>query len=175
MSSRFPDFVDPWRFADVEKQISGHIEITKLARLTGALKEPVGEAEFMLAFGRDAERRSRITGYVRAVLVLECQRCLGPMRYPVETSVDLIVVEGHGEAEQLPDSSDPLLIGETKVRLSDLVEDELLLALPQVAMHELEACTAKCPGREQPLNDGEQESATTPASPFAKLAELKTK
>ena len=38
--------------------------------------------------------------------------------------MDLVMVEGFEEAEQLPDSSDPLLIEDTKVRLIDLVETD---------------------------------------------------
>jgi uncharacterized protein len=175
MSSRLPDFLDPWHFADVGKRISGTVALSKLPRLAPYLKEVEGEAEFDLTFGRDGRKRARISGNVRTELALECQRCLGVLRYSVDTQLELIVVEGIDEAEQLPDTAEPLLMEEAQLRLRDLVEDELLLALPQVAMHKTGECAAASDGSGQQSEIGEQKSTTEKASPFAQLAELKTK
>jgi uncharacterized protein len=81
------------------------------------------------------------------------------------------VVEDLAAADRLPAELDPLLIeGPTSVR--EMVEDELILALPVVAMHE----HAQCPAREvleqyvpqAGSSDGEERH-----NPFAILTSLR--
>jgi uncharacterized protein len=48
----------------------------------------------------------------------------------------LCVVQGFDEAEQLPEQCDPLMLDEDVVRILNLIEDELILALPSAPMHE---------------------------------------
>lgn len=174
MSSHLPDFVDPWHFADIGKRISGSFSLQTLPRLAPLLMEPEGEAVFELAFFRDERKRACLNGEVQAVLSLQCQRCLRPVEIPVDVTFSLVAVEGIEEAEQLPDSVDPLLLGESKMRLNELVEDELLLAIPQVPRHEADECSAA--EREQPdwdSADAVEEGEKAP-NPFAQLADLKT-
>ena len=41
MSKRFPDRLDPWRFADLGKEISGKMPLEAFARLSDCLLKPV--------------------------------------------------------------------------------------------------------------------------------------
>ena len=173
MSSHLPDFVDPWHFADIGKRISGSFSLETLPRLTPLLMEAGGEAVFEFVFSRDERNRARLDGQVQAVLELECQRCLSPVSIPVDVSFALVVVEGIEEAEQLPDSVDPLMMGESKMRLSELVEDELLLSLPQVPRHEAGKCSeAEAEKPDWNSADALDEDEKT-QNPFAQLANLK--
>ncbi len=175
MSSRLPDFIDPWHFADIGKRITGTVTLADLPRLAPFLQQSEGKAEFELVFTRDERKRVCISGSVRANLVLQCQRCMGPLDVPVDTLVALVAVEGLGEAEQLPESVDPLLIEDSRVRLNDLVEDELMLSIPQVPMHAHGLCaTDKIDTNSAPL-DAIREDTAKPENPFAQLAGLKTK
>lgn len=170
MSSRTPDFLDPWQFADLGKRISGTILLASFPRLAQALADPAGQAEYELNFTRDDKRRACISGFVKASLILQCQRCLGLMSWPVHAEIDLIAVEGLEEAERLPETAEPLLLTEARIRVSDLLEDELLLSLPQVPMHMPGEC-ATDNRKSNRLATGEEASETP--NPFAKLAELK--
>jgi uncharacterized protein len=89
------------------------------------------------------------------------------MSLPVRSNVTLAFVEGIDEAEMLPESLDPVVVENGLVILMDLIEDELLLALPQVAMHPPGECVAHAgehvPAGDEPLGK----------NPFAVLAELK--
>jgi uncharacterized protein len=175
MSSHLPDFVDPWHFVDIGKRISGSFSLETLPRLAPLLMEPEGEAVFELAFSRDERNRARLEGEIRAVLSLQCQRCLGPMSLPVDTKFTLVAVEGIEEAEQLPDSVDPLLMGESKMRLCDLVEDELLLTIPQVPRHQADECSAaESDTPDWNSADAVEEEVEETPNPFAQLANLKT-
>ena len=72
-----------------------------------------------------------------AVLPLTCQRCLQPMTVELHVSPTLRFVRDEALAEQLDeDSEEDVLALSAALDLHDLVEDELILALPLVPRHE---------------------------------------
>ena len=170
MSQRLPDHLDPWRFADLGKQINGSLELKGFPRLAESLTDAEGEVEFELDFYRDGSRRACLRGRVKARLPLQCQRCLARMELPVDSAVSLAFVESLDEAERLPDDLDPQLVEEGRVNLRDLLEDELLLALPQVALHPQGECAPYV------VDIGDKaERSEARANPFAVLEQLKRK
>jgi uncharacterized protein len=102
----------------------------------------------------------------RARVLLECQRCLQPVALDLDIARSLRFVADEATAEALDaDSEDDVLALPRSLDLHALVEDELLLALPLVPMHE------RCPQR---LSMSAGEVAAEPArTPFAALAGLK--
>ncbi len=172
MSPRFPDFVDPWRMADQGKLFSGCAAIADLPRLAAAVSDAEGEIKLQLVFDRRDERRASVTGFVQADLILECQRCLSPMPVSVESQLNIALVRSAEEAERLPEHYDPLLVDEPRIRLLDIVEDELLLSLPQVARHKEGECCADLNQEAAEPVAGFAASDERP-NPFAVLAELK--
>jgi uncharacterized protein len=140
MSKRFPDRLDPWRFADLGKKVSGSLPVDAFARLSDSLLEANGEVYFDLSFNRDEQRHARLDGDIRTELTLECQRCLGKLTFPVERRFSVVFVQGLNEAERLPEDLDPCLVEEGVVDFRELIEDELILALPQVPMHDTNVC-----------------------------------
>jgi uncharacterized protein len=157
--------VDPWRLAAQGRTLTGRIALDSLPRLAPALADG-GEAEYRLAFHLDGEHRAVVSGHVSAGLVLQCQRCLGPMLVPVDSHFELAFVHGLDEAARLPESYEPALTEDGWVRPAELVEDELLLALPPVPLHDAADCAAE---RMEPMpDDGPQAD-----NPFAALAALR--
>ncbi|MGD9169037.1 MAG: YceD family protein [Candidatus Thiodiazotropha sp.] len=171
MSKRFPDRLDPWRFADLGKEIGGELALETFSRLSACLLKPAGNVSFKLMFGRDQERRAILSGWLKAVLSLQCQRCLEEVNLPIEIHLSVAFVQGVDEAEMLPEDLDPCLVEDDQVIFRDLLEDELLLVLPQVAMHDPGACHAPASGvaGETPIEGSGQERT----NPFSALAELK--
>jgi uncharacterized protein len=103
----------------------------------------------------------------QARLSLVCQRCLAPVETALDTRRSLLFVPGEDAAAQLDaDSEDDVLALTRALDLRDLVEDELLLALPLVPRHEV------CP---EPLSLAQDEAAPQEEqpNPFAALAALK--
>lgn len=100
------------------------------------------------------------------VLALECRRCLEPVQVPARADTWLRFVRGEDAAAELDAESDFDVLALTRsLDLRELVEDELLLALPLVPAHEL------CPN---PLPTPADTTEPMPASnPFAALADLK--
>jgi uncharacterized protein len=176
MSSRLPEFVDPRRLANQGAGFSGTVELGELPRLSEALMDPVGIAEFSLEFYRDNRKRARIKGQVQADLVLECQRCLGAMVFPVKAELDLAVIQVPEEAESLPESCDPVWVEEETLRLLDLVEDELILAIPQVPKHAPDACGVDSanPVNGETADQEQEDDASDKPNPFAVLAGFKS-
>jgi uncharacterized protein len=131
-----------------------------------------GEAAFTLEFDRDAERRLRIRGQVSADLLLQCQRCLNEMTLSVNAQFQLSPVGGLQEAERLPDEYDPLLLEEPLLHPLDLVEDELILAIPPAPRHSEAQCAVDMAGYRAEQTETAQ-SDDTKENPFAVLASLK--
>lgn len=164
-----PELVDPWRAVEAGCDYSGSLPLARMARLQEALREALGEASFRLSFSRDLEGRGILRGEIDARLVLTCQRCLEAMEVPVSLSMVLALVSGLEEAGRLPEDLDPLLVTSEPLRLADLIEDELLLALPLIPRHEPGAC----PASHVLAAKGEERREEGPPRPFAILGELR--
>jgi len=103
-----------------------------------------------------------------AELPLECQRCLKPVTAVVDTQRSFLFVRGEDAAAQLDaDSEDDVLALTRALDLRELIEDELLLALPLVPRHEV------CPSPLPVPAAGAEAAAEAPPHPFAGLAALK--
>lgn len=142
-----------------------------MERLCGLLADDTGEVTVRLDFGIDEEGIRRVSGRLTAELRLVCQGCLEPMTYTVEASVSLAVVGNEAQAEQLPERYEPLMTeAQEPLFLQDIVEDELILALPIVARHPQGQCAATGAVGGVNANAGEDGPRE---NPFAVLAGLK--
>lgn len=110
---------------------------------------------------------------VRLDLPVGCQRCLGPVVVALEVDrwFRFVADEATAEAED-DDSEEDVLAMEPRPDLLGLVEDELLMAIPLVPMHE------ECPEplaatRGQAAADAHEASVEDRPNPFAALAHLK--
>jgi uncharacterized protein len=171
MFAPLPQLIDPWRAVEAGAEFRGSLPLGRMARLREALRASAGEARFRLAFSRDQEKRGVLGGEIEARLILTCQRCLEALEFPVLITLDLVLVSGLDEAGLLPEDLDPLLVSAEPLRLADLIEDELLLALPQIPRHE----PGECPAIGQGWTAGAEEQPATGSHPFAVLGDLKRK
>lgn len=110
--------------------------VTDLERLAavadGNASRPV---RAVVRFGRGATGLVRLQLAVSGQLVLECQRCLGPVEWPVELTADLDIVPDETAAGRLPDPIDAVALTPEGLPLAVLVEDEVLAALPLAPKH----------------------------------------
>ena len=98
----------------------------------------------------------------QAVLPLKCQRCMGTLHEPVDIDYWFRFVQTEAQAlEQEESCEEDLLVVEPKFDAQALLEDELIMAQPLVALHD--ACPAPV------LLTQESEIP----HPFAVLAKLK--
>lgn len=104
-----------------------------------------------------------------ASIALKCQRCLDVMSYPlaVDLGFRFVATEGDALAED-DDCEEDLLALETPLDLGLLLEDELLMALPLVASHEV------CPvAPVLSVADADFPAEAQAVNPFQALAGLK--
>lgn len=159
-----PERIDIARLADSQATLVGTVPIGRFERLAPQLAETVGTIEVELKFGRE-DGREVITGRIGGELALVCQRCLGAVRLPVRTTVDLVRVANEADAEAVTGMHEPLVAATREVELAGLVEDELMLAVPIVPVHESDA---QCR-----LFSAVPDEPSTKVNPFAALAALK--
>ena len=133
-------------------------------RLRGVILNQEGEAAVELEFGKEGGV-AIVEGKVQADLVLECQCCLEPFSWPVRSEVRLGIVSSIDEADRLAEGLEPLLAEpDERVAVVDIVQDELLLAIPQVPRH------SHC---EPPDAENADALTDSPDNPFAALMQLK--
>lgn len=168
MSSRPPKQLDPWRVSEQGLAYSGVVELADFSRLTPLLARQEGVVSYTSRFSRDRIERPMITGHVEVTLWQTCQRCLQDVAIQVDSDFQLVVVQGLDEAEALSEEFDPLLAEDAEIDLLDLLEEELLLSLPVVALHE--ACHTR-----QYDEDDEPISTESLENPFRVLQELKSR
>jgi len=174
MSLTLKDCVNPWKAADKALVISDSIPLISMDRLGSALSGADGEISVDLHFDRDEEKQAFLSGSIRGALQLECQRCLQDMQLPVDSQFSIAFVKGairnDGTDEPLSDRYDIFEVEDDRVCLKDVIEDELLLLLPQVPIHTAPACEIETEfGDKTDVVEAEEKE-----NPFAILATLKT-
>jgi uncharacterized protein len=167
---RLPVHIDPIRMADTRRLFQGEVTLAEMPRLVEALQDDDGKVSVSLEFGTDEEGIRFMRGQVQAEVTLICQRCLEPMRHQVDNDFALGLVRSETEAEELPSHYEPLLLDGKPLFLRDVIEDEMLLALPIVPRHPAQECEAQLESGE---TEAEQDGGERD-NPFASLAELKT-
>lgn len=135
-----PKWIDPKQLAHKGETLEGTILLAKMSRLLEMLYEKTGVAVFHLHFGKNQAGFYVISGEVAAELQLLCQRCNQPMNYRATSKVHLSPIVHEKQAKALPKNLEPIVIQDESIELLALIEDELLLALPMVAMHDNEKC-----------------------------------
>ena len=171
---------DPFRldvvaFAKEAGELDGRWSLVRFDRIAESAVPgaPVTDAD-EVSWGVRGEQRQLRGGdaqtwlHVKAAthVSLECQRCLKPVGVPLQISRNFLFVHGEDAAAQLDaDSDDDVLAITRALDLRELIEDELLLAMPIVPRHEI------CP--EPLVPAAEDELADDKPNPFAALASLK--
>ena len=178
MSSR--DF-DPFRldvsaFAKAAGELAGRWPLLRLDRLTeSALADALPADGGEVVWHARGEARPMRGGEVQIWLhtgattdvPLECQRCLKAVDVPLAIERSFRFVHGEDAAAQLDtDSNDDVLALTSALDLRELIEDELLLALPLVPRHEVCPVPLVAPAEADDLVDEKP-------NPFAALAALK--
>lgn len=148
--------------------VEGRLPLSALERLRDSLVDDEGEVAYALDFGTDELQVPYVEMRIDAQLPLLCQRSLQRFLFPVETVLRLGLIREEADEAALPPGYEPLLVPhDGMLRAAELVEDELILAVPVVpTMPGTEAME-----RDWPAEEAEQERA----NPFAALAALKNK
>jgi uncharacterized protein len=153
------------RLAEASEEIDFAVPLQELAGLRslrgGVGGEVHGRAHFRRLRGLAvAELR------VQGTATLQCQRCMQPMQFPVDSQVRVALIGAEADAARVPEDLEPMLAPAGRISIADLITEELSLALPIVPLHEQgEACAAGA-------SEAGDEPAEVTQKPFAQLAQL---
>jgi DUF177 domain-containing protein len=165
--------IDPRRFAREHASASGSVAADTLARVADVLCDAAGPNQ------QSNLIQYRVTGFVtpkdQAALRVElsgeiglrCQRCLERMTFPLAVQREIVLVAGTDEFEPSADEPESVDIipAVSRMDLRELVEEEILLALPLAPRHPAGECEVSAAGQGP--------GAQADASAFAALARLK--
>ena len=146
------------------QDLGGVIDGAALPRLADAVSAILDPVAVELRFEPGTSGIPEVHGTVSARVALVCQRCLGMLTVPLAVPVALGLVRDAAEEQKVPGRLDPWIVPDEDGDLHELAEEELLLALPIVALHDDAACRAA------PAAGGDEDDT---ASPFRVLADLK--
>lgn len=167
---RLPFRVDPFRFAHDAVELQSQLPLTQMKRLSAMLYQPEGMITANLAFAVDILGVSSLVGRLQTSLELVCQRCLKPMRVELDTSLGVGFSRSMAGLEQIPGELEPILVEDGQVNLLALLEDEVMLALPQIPRH----AGSECQRLQKPESvNNENPRPQERENPFSVLAGLK--
>jgi len=154
----FPRLIDGLQFARSASQVQGTLAGGQLPRLV-ELGCHVRTVHFTIAGGTGSKGRPSLRLQASAQVQLVCQRCLGPFAASLSVDTELELSSSALEIAQADDDVDRVL-ATPAMDVAGLVEDELILGLPQAPKHE--HCAAAGSGETRPRS-----------SPFEALSRLK--
>lgn len=190
-SSGVPPMVDAFEFARRGQVLAGAFSVQHLDRLLeGLAEQPVvdlpkapgmpatpGVVVYRVEGRIGQDGKPYLSLLVQARLVLECQRCLGPLVLPVDHQAEFELVRNDADLDadvtELDDEDfgqPEKVVGSRRFDLVELIEDELILEVPFIPRHD------HCPGTEDEPSDAQApEQSQARESPFAALGQLKSK
>jgi uncharacterized protein len=175
---KHPPKLDVKQAAQTQQRLAGQDRLSHYERL---MHEAQGQAaDQALSWSAAVELRPDPAGHdaawlhltVQTVLPQVCQRCLGPVDIAVQVDREFRFVDTEALAEQQDDASEEdVLVSSRDFDLAALIEDEVLMALPLVPLHEICPVVLKMAAQDQDFDGSTMEKP----NPFAVLAQLKAK
>ena len=172
---RLPVEIDPFRLAEARRLLKGEIPLSQMKRLLPLLASDTGAVQVSLEFGIDSMDVVNLVGEIQADLALICQRCLEPMAWPLQLNLALAFIRPDEDEAGIPGPYEPYVVETLPIRLTDMIEDEIILALPSIPRHEMTECSAS-----QWIQDDEAAAKQNAKvdeqrdNPFSALADMKT-
>ncbi len=107
-----------------------------MARMEKLVAGTDGEVEYTINFATDADGRAFINGALHSQITMCCQRCLRLFKMPVSSDFVVSPVVDDTQAKDLPAEYEPVSLHAGKLDIEELIEDELILVMPLMAMHD---------------------------------------
>ncbi len=134
MTAALPDRVDVARQVQARRSFEGALPLASMRRLRGSLASTDGDVRYTVEFGKDSLGVSYLELKLEAGLPLVCQRTLETFLYKVSVDQRLGLIVEESEEAALPPDYEPLLVADGRLGIADVIEDELILALPVVPL-----------------------------------------
>ena len=125
--------IDSLQFARTALEQRGSLGVEQLPRLA-QMQCSTGSLEYCLRGGRTGNGKPCLRISVRGCVQLPCQRCLDPLPVSVAVDAELQLAESLSEISEADDDIDRVLASR-RMDIAQLVEDEVILALPMAPRH----------------------------------------
>lgn len=136
MAQSIPDSFNVSALARARARFDGDVATTRLARFEALLAEGEAIVHLTVQFSYSPLGPAQAVGQLRASVPQTCQRCLQPMVLEIDQGFRVALIDSEKALKKLPDDQDWLQLDENgRLDLVQLVEDELILALPQYPWH----------------------------------------
>ena len=166
--------IDAFSFCQQQERREGNIFIADMHRLASECANTVGSLSWALEGGSNRLGYSKLVLRVNGKVQLMCQRCLTVFAFEINSVQELILAKNEENADEIEalieDDEIDVVVGSKTFNIMDLIEDEVLLAIPQSPKH------AVCPDVELDSSVSTvaaiEAEASKKESPFAVLKKL---
>jgi uncharacterized protein len=168
MSPPWSQPLDVDRLARGEAVIDFDVPLAELPRLKSRIPGIGGSVHGSARFGQQS-RFAVAELALAGTATLQCQRCMQAMELSVDSTTHVALILTEADSADVPEELEPVLARDGRISAGELVEEELLLALPIVPLHEeLSECAVPPTA---PLVAGEAPEHVT-QRPFEGLGDL---
>jgi len=159
--------------ADQGVVLKGDLPVSAFTRLCEGLSSHEGDVQITLKFGVGEDGFREVVGEAAGMVEVECQRCMDLMPFELESEIHLGFAFHDEMAKSMPKHLDAMVVlPDGQVSIVDLIEDDLILSVPQFAMHPVGQCEIKTefadPVEVATVQDVEK------INPFSILAQMKS-
>lgn len=128
--------IDTTRFCKDGASLSGTFTEMDLTRLVA---EVLPGTEFSVVWTVSGVSPDLLDLTLKAKVQMKCQRCLSAMTESIDTSYRFQFVQDEATAQAQDEAQDEVdtLVHSRQFDLHELIEDEMLMALPFVSLHEV--------------------------------------
>jgi uncharacterized protein len=161
--------LDVERLADDGADFDLSVSLADLPRLRSRLPGVEGAVRGRAHFSRESQFAVADLA-LEGTAQLQCQRCLRTMTLRVGTQARVALIASEADAGRVPEDLEPMLAPGGRCSIADLVEEELMLFLPIVPLHENSSECVPAPGSAPAA--GESGEGQSTHKPFERLNEL---
>ncbi len=181
MLERIPQKIDHCKYTDqgvILESVITQAEVSKdFLRLNESIIEHSSDIAYYLEFDIDRLDNRYVMGTISTQVVLQCQRCLENFTLDISCDVSTAFASNERQEKKAEESKYNDILWIPRREYLDpkiLIEDELLLALPQIAMHDLSQCRAEVVLLEdESIAENTNDIEPMENHPFALLKQLK--
>lgn len=133
--------IDAFEFCRTNSTREGVTPVAEMERLARDCADPSGSITWKAEGGTSKQGYPQMRLAVAGTVQLNCQRCLTPFAYEIDSSTLLMLGADDATADEIEEVIDDetvdVIVGTRSMNLMDLIEDEALLALPQAPKHDV--------------------------------------
>ena len=134
-NQQLPQQVTVRKLVESGAKLSGFVIDARLPRVVDAVQQISAKIKADLHFGMNESNKMIIGVDIHGAVDLTCQRCLDPVTVPLKIATTLTVVAHDEEARNYIRSHEPIVLDDGLLNIDQMLEEEILLSLPVVALH----------------------------------------